>query len=230
MHPGAAERAGWRRRLGGMAAGAAIVLVAVPLVATVVLRVVAPPLTPFMVIRSLTRWTPIEYHWVPLRRVSPHLVRAVLAAEDTRFMRHHGFDWIEVESAVRASRRGRRLRGASTISMQCARSLFLWPGRDVIRKGAEGYLTVWLEAMWPKRRILETYLNIVEWGAGQYGCEAAARHAFGTSCAALSAEQAARLAAVLPAPQRWSAREPGRHVRARIATILARMPLVDVPD
>jgi monofunctional biosynthetic peptidoglycan transglycosylase len=229
MHGRAANRAGWRRRLGGLATGAAILLVAVPLAATLVLRFVAPPLTPFMVIRSFTRWTPIDYHWVPLKRVSPHLVRAVVAAEDARFMHHRGFDWIEVESAMRASRRGRRLRGASTISMQCARCLFLWPGRDVIRKGLEAYLTVWLEAMWSKRRILETYLNVVEWGAGRYGCEAAARNAFGTSCADLTVEEAARLAAILPAPWRWSAREPGRHVRARVATILARMPLVDVP-
>jgi monofunctional biosynthetic peptidoglycan transglycosylase len=172
---------------------------------------------------------PVDYEWVRFRGMSPSLVRAVIAAEDARFMQHSGFDWTEVEAAWRENQRGRRLRGASTISMQCARMLFLWPGRGVLRKGAEVYLTVWLEALWPKERILQTYLNVVEWGNGVYGCEAAARAYFDTSCAALTPEQAARLAAVLPNPHRWAPNRPGPYVRRRTSVILARMSHVDVP-
>jgi monofunctional biosynthetic peptidoglycan transglycosylase len=194
-----------------------------------VFRVARPPLTPYMAFRVVAEGAPLDYRWRGLGAMSPHILRAVIAAEDTRFMQHNGFDWTEVESAVRESRHGRRLRGASTISMQCARALFLWPGRSVVRKALEAYLTVLLEALWPKQRILEVYLNVVEWGDGVYGCEAAAEHSLHTSCADLDPEQAARLAAILPNPRRWSAAHPGRYVRKRIATVLERMPLVAVP-
>ncbi len=203
--------------------------VVVPVLCIVVLRFLPPPLTPFMVIRRLTTGTSWDYRWMPIAAMSPHIVRAVLAAEDTRFAQHHGFDWTEMESALAEQRHGRRLRGASTISMQCARTLFLWPGRGVVRKGIEAYLTVLLEALWPKSRILEVYLNTVEWGEGIYGCDAAARRDLGVSCAALDTEAAARLAAILPNPRHWSARQPGPYVRNRVATILERMPQVMVP-
>lgn len=205
------------------------VAVGFPVAVIAVLRVIHPPLTPYMAVRAV-RGAGLDYRWRDLGTMSPQIVRAVVAAEDTRFVHHNGFDWTEMESAVRASQHGARLRGASTISMQCARALFLWPERSIVRKGLEAYLTVLLEAFWPKRRILEVYLNIVEWGDGVYGCEAAAERHLHTSCAALNAEQAARLAAILPNPYRWSASHPGRNLRRRIATILDRMPLVRVPN
>jgi monofunctional biosynthetic peptidoglycan transglycosylase len=203
--------------------------VVAPVLAIVAFRFVPPPLTPFMVVRRVATGTGWDYRWMPLTAMSPFIVRAVIAAEDTRFVQHHGFDWTEVESAVADQRRGRRLRGASTISMQCARCLFLWPGRSVVRKAIEAYLTVLLEALWPKSRILEVYLNIVEWGESTYGCEAAARRHLGVSCATLDAEAAARLAAILPSPRHWSARRPGPYVQRRVRTILERMTQVAVP-
>jgi monofunctional biosynthetic peptidoglycan transglycosylase len=201
----------------------------VPAMPIAVLRWVRPPVTPYMVKRWLFDGAGIDQRWVPLRTMSPSIARAVVAAEDTRFLQHDGFDWTELESAMREAQRGGHLRGASTITMQCARTVFLWPGRSVVRKAAEAYLTVWMELLWPKRRILEMYLNLVEWGDGIYGCEAAARRHLGTSCAALTREEAARLAAILPSPRRWSAAHPSRQVQRRIATILARMPQVSVP-
>jgi monofunctional biosynthetic peptidoglycan transglycosylase len=209
--------------------GCGLLGVALPVLSLLVFRLLPPPLTPFMLVRALGG-APLHCQWVPLASMSPHVVRAVVAAEDARFMHHAGFDWTEVEAALRAGRHGHRLRGASTISMQCARTLFLWPGRSWSRKAVEAYLTVLLEAFWTKRRILETYLNLVEWGDGVYGCEAAARAYFDTSCAALTAEQAARMAAVLPNPRAWAPNHPGPFVRRRTSLILARMSQVEVPS
>jgi monofunctional biosynthetic peptidoglycan transglycosylase len=206
-----------------------MVALAAPLGLAVLFRWMRPPLTPTMIARALADRASVDYRWTPLARVSPDLVRAVIAAEDSRFVHHHGFDWTEVHAALRAHRRGHRLRGASTITMQCARSVFLLPNRSVVRKLAEAYLTVLLEGLWPKRRILEVYLNVVEWGDGVYGCEAAARRTFGTTCADLDARHAALLAAILPNPRRWSASRPGPYVRRRAATIRGRMERVEVP-
>jgi monofunctional biosynthetic peptidoglycan transglycosylase len=211
-----------------MLVGVMAAVAVVPVIPIAALRWVRPVVTPFMVARWVTGAT-IDRQWMPLRAMSPALPRAVVAAEDARFVYHDGFDWTEVQSAVREAERGRRLRGASTITMQCARTVFLWPGRSIVRKVAEAYLTVWIELLWTKRRILEIYLNLVEWGDGIYGCEAAAQHNFGTSCANLSAEQAARLAAILPNPRRWSATHPSPRGQRRVATILARMRAVSVP-
>lgn len=214
----------WRRIAGWVVCA----LLAVPPVVVLVCRYAPPPVTPFM----LMRWVGgagLDYRWVPFRAMSPALVRAVIAAEDTRFLRHRGFDWVEIEAAWDAGQAGRRLRGASTITQQCARMLLLWPGRGVVRKVAEAYVTLWMEALWSKRRILEVYLNIVDWGEGVYGCEAAAEGAFRTSCGALGAANAARLAAVLPNPHRWSAGQPSRYIRARAGRILRRMDQVAIP-
>lgn len=136
--------------------------------------------------------------------ITPALRRAVLAAEDARFYTHHGFDLVEIENAIERKQRGGRLRGASTISQQVAKNLFLWEGRSFVRKGLEAYCTVALEVVVPKDRILDLYLNLAEWGDGYFGAEAAAQHWFRTSAARLSDDQAARLAAILPAPRRWS--------------------------
>jgi monofunctional biosynthetic peptidoglycan transglycosylase len=219
----------WRRTLLRVLLAALLAAVLGPPGLVAVLRWVPPLLTPTMAVRALADGAPIDYRWTPLAHVAPDLVRAVIAAEDTRFVHHRGFDWTELRAALRAHRRGRRLRGASTISMQCARNLFLLPHRSLVRKLAEAYLTVLLEALWPKRRILEVYVNVVEWSHGVYGCEAAARRTFGVSCAGLDARQAALLAATLPSPRRWSAARPGPRVLGRASTILRRMRQVEVP-
>jgi monofunctional biosynthetic peptidoglycan transglycosylase len=185
-------------------------------------RVLPPPITPLMVIRLFDGYG-IEKDWVPLSEISPHLQRSVIASEDAKFCEHHGFDWNAVGNAVERYQSGRRhILGASTISMQTSKNLLLWPGRNFLRKGAEAYLTVWLEALLPKKRILELYLNEIEWGPGIYGAEAAARHYFGIGAAKLSPYQAGLLAAVLPNPIYWHPDKPGPWTRERAGTIQAR--------
>jgi monofunctional glycosyltransferase len=164
-----------------------------------------------------------DYQWVSLERISPHAAIAVIASEDQTFPFNYGFDLQSIRGAVRAAQRGRRLRGASTISQQVARNLFLWPGRSFVRKGIEAYFTVLLEALWPKERILEVYLNVAQFGQGIYGVEAAARHFYHEPAARLSASQAALLAAVLPNPVHWHVDRPGRFVAWKQQWILAQM-------
>jgi monofunctional biosynthetic peptidoglycan transglycosylase len=158
---------------------------------------------------------------VPLEQISPYLRRAVLAAEDDRFYQHNGFDFEEISRALDAYERGKPLRGASTISQQTAKNLFLWEGRSFLRKGLEAYLTFFIEWALPKDRILEIYLNLAEWGEGIFGAEVAARAYFGKPAAALSRHEAARLAAVLPNPRHWEPDDPVAQRRAR--RILERM-------
>ena len=180
-----------------------------------------PPSTVLMMQRAAEGET-IRHYPVPLNRMSPHIVRAVIAAEDANFCTHDGFDIEAIQDALESNRRGRTLRGGSTISQQTAKNLFLWPDRGWVRKGFETYFTALIEFMWPKRRIMEAYLNNIEWGDGNFGIEAAARARFGVSAADLTPLQAARLAAVLPSPNRWRADNPGPYVRGRAATIVAR--------
>jgi monofunctional biosynthetic peptidoglycan transglycosylase len=145
----------------------------------------------------------VRREWLPLKDISPHLVRAVIAAEDQRFCSHNGFDFTEIQKAIDEAERGERLRGASTISQQTAKNVFLWNGGGFARKGVEAWFTVLLEQMWTKPRILEVYLNVAEWGDGVFGAEAAAQARFGVSARKLTRKQAALLAAVLPSPNRW---------------------------
>ncbi|MBK1665001.1 monofunctional biosynthetic peptidoglycan transglycosylase [Rhodospirillum rubrum] len=214
----------WRRLV---LLGLFIVFLGWPLSLLMVFRLAPVPATPLMVLR-LFEGEGLAKDWVPLEAIAPALRRAVIASEDGRFCQHGGFDTKELEKAWSDYQRGDRLRGASTLSMQTAKNLMLWDGRNWLRKGLEAYDTVLLEALWPKRRILEVYLNIVEWGPGIYGAEAAARHHFGVSAAALSSRQAALLAVVLPNPREWSAGRPGAYVSRRAATIQARMNAVDL--
>ncbi len=167
-----------------------------------------------------------DYRWRSLDRISPRLVQAVIAAEDSTFCAHHGFDMKAIEKALKANEGGGRIRGGSTISQQTAKNVFLWPGRDWIRKGLEAGYTVAIEAVWGKRRIMEVYLNVAEWAPGVYGAEAAARHWFGKPAADLSAREAARLAAILPSPRRYDAASPGPYVRRRASRIQAAMGTV----
>jgi monofunctional biosynthetic peptidoglycan transglycosylase len=167
----------------------------------------------------------IDKSWRPLDEISPQLVRTAMAGEDTRFCRHRGFDWGAVATAWDRYQRGHgRLLGATTISMQTAKNVFLWPGRDWLRKGFEAWFTALIELAWGKRRVMEIYLNVAEWGPGVYGAEAAARHYFHKPADALNPEEAVRLAAALPDPLGWSPRRPGRRLLARGAAIRAHLP------
>jgi monofunctional biosynthetic peptidoglycan transglycosylase len=193
----------------------------------VLYRAVPPPATPLMLIRAAEGYG-IAKEWRPIGRISPNLVRATMAGEDATFCLHHGFDWEAIGEAWRHYRQGTgKLRGASTISMQTAKNVFLWPGRDWLRKGLEAYFTALIELAWGKERIIEMYLNIVEWGPGIYGAEAAVQFYFHKPADALTVDEAARLAAILPDPLKWSASRPDRYVAGRDSFIRAQM--ADLP-
>jgi monofunctional biosynthetic peptidoglycan transglycosylase len=172
----------------------------------------------------------LKHQWVPYERISVNLKRAVVAAEDARFLDHEGFDWEMIQKAMaRNEKRGRVIAGASTISQQLAKNLFLSSERSWLRKGQEAIITWMLEDVLSKRRILELYLNVAEWGAGIFGAEAAARHHFGVSASALSAEQAAWLAVILPSPRRYERGRVTPYLAGRVNTVLARMGAVQIP-
>ncbi|MGQ0651627.1 MAG: monofunctional biosynthetic peptidoglycan transglycosylase [Betaproteobacteria bacterium] len=172
----------------------------------------------------------LERRWVPYERISGHLKRAVVAAEDARFLDHEGFDWQAIQKALeRNEQRGRVVAGASTISQQLAKNMFLSAERSWLRKGQEALITWMMEQILGKRRILELYLNFAEWGDGVFGAEAAARHHFGVPAAALSREQAAWLAVILPSPRRYARGRFTPYLAARVATISARMGAAQVP-
>jgi monofunctional biosynthetic peptidoglycan transglycosylase len=170
----------------------------------------------------------VRNQWVPLTQISPNLIRAVIASEDNEFCHHYGFDFEEIHDAIREAQRGGRSRGASTISQQTAKNAFLWTDHSWVRKALEAYFTLVIEAMWPKRRIMEVYLNIAEWGPGIYGAEAASRHWFHKPASRLSMIEAARLAAILPSGGRWRASGAGPYVVSRAYTIQARANSVDL--
>jgi monofunctional glycosyltransferase len=196
----------WRRlkRL-FLLAVAAFMTLSITLV--VLYGLVPPPITPLMVIR-LFQGEGLNKDWVSYDEVSPNIFKAVIAGEDARFCEHLGFDLGAIRKALQHNKKSRRLRGASTITQQTAKNLFLWPGRDVVRKGFEAYFAVLLELFWDKRRILEVYVNIVEFGHGIYGVEAAAQAYYKKSAKDLTAEEAARLAAVLPSPLHRTPQRP----------------------
>lgn len=200
--------------------------IAGPVLAVAAYRFVPPPLTYLMVQRAF-EGRGFSRDWVPLEEINPRLVRAVIAAEDARFCEHKGFDVEAIQKALESNKRQpNRIRGGSTISQQTAKNVFLWPQRDWVRKGLEAYFTVLIEFGWGKRRIMEVYLNSIEWGPGVYGAEAAARKFFGVSAKDLTANQAARMAAVLPNPLEWRADRPGPYVRRRSGSITANAGIV----
>jgi monofunctional biosynthetic peptidoglycan transglycosylase len=184
-------------------------------------RIIDPPGSTLMLFRFLGG-TAIERTWVPLERISPHLVRAVIVAEDGRFCEHWGVDVEAIQDAIRRSGNGTP-RGASTISMQVTKNLFLWPSKSYVRKVIELPLTLLIELVWPKRRILEVYLNVAEWGPGVFGAEAAARHHFRRPASRLGEREAALLAASLPNPVRRDAGDPGPRTSSKARVIQARM-------
>ena len=238
-----------KRRLRGWWWKLPLLFAAFSVLQVLALRLVDPPVSAFMVARWLDAALAgnpgfrIAHDWRDLERMSPSLPLALVASEDQNFANHHGFDFAAIEKAQahnekmieRAEKRGkpvRRLRGASTISQQTAKNLFLWQGSGPtrwLRKGLEVWYTALIEALWPKQRILEVYANIAEFGDGVYGGQAAARSFFRKDAATLSATEAARLAAVLPSPKRYSATRPGPYVQRRTRAIERQMRAIGGP-
>ena len=173
---------------------------------------------------------PLQYTWVAYERISNNLKRAMVAAEDAKFVDHEGFDWEGIQLALEKNqKKGRVVAGGSTITQQLAKNLFLTPSRSYVRKAEEAVITVMLEALLTKRRILELYLNVIEWGSGVFGAEAAARRYFGVAAAQLSAEQSARLAAMAPNPRFYERNQGAPGLARKIGIILARMPSAELP-
>ncbi len=203
-----------RRLLRNIALALFIVLVAGPVVTVILYRFIPPPVTPLMVIRAV-EGRGLDHRWRGIDKVSPALPRALIAAEDSGFCEHHGFDFNALQKAYANNEAGKKIRGGSTISQQTAKNVFLWPGRSYVRKGLEAWFTVLIETFWGKKRIMEVYLNSIEYGSGIYGAEAAAQRYFGVGADALSQAQASRLAAILPSPLKWKVIKPGKYVAKR---------------
>ncbi|NMG73887.1 monofunctional biosynthetic peptidoglycan transglycosylase [Aromatoleum diolicum] len=227
----ALRRIGW-----ALAAVAALVLLYQLWIFTLVLwwNHFNPSTTSFMDLRldELQEKRPnieLRHDWVPYERISIHLKRAVIAAEDDSFIEHEGFDWEGIQRALEKNqRKGKAVAGGSTISQQLAKNLFLSPSRSYFRKAQEAVITVMIEAVWSKRRILEVYLNVVEWGTGIFGCEAAAQRYYGIPASRLGADQAARLAVMLPNPRKYE-KQFGPRLAAHAARIRGRMGYAQVP-
>lgn len=212
------------------ALGYALLLWLVLSVGTVLLMRWVDPLTSAFMVRErvialVTRDDDFhfEHHWVDGRTISPAMQLAVIASEDQKFPRHWGFDLESIDKALEKQKRGGRVRGASTITQQVAKNLYLWPGQSWVRKAVEAYFTVLLESLWPKQRILEVYLNIAEFGKGVFGVDAASKKYFGKPAARLNMQEAALLAAVLPNPKRLRVDKPSAYVRARQGWIVRQM-------
>ncbi|MDH3194881.1 MAG: monofunctional biosynthetic peptidoglycan transglycosylase [Hyphomicrobiales bacterium] len=215
------------RRLIGRLVLAIVIVILMPVALLPVYSKINPPITTVMIAKRVAGASIIKA-WQPIAAISPHLVRAVIVAEDARFCAHSGIDWRQVEEVLLDPEDGGPLRGASTITMQTVKNLFLWSGRSWLRKGLEVPLALYAEAVLSKRRIMEIYLNVAEWDKGIYGAQAAARHYFGVSAAHLSAAQAARMAATLPAPLLRNPARPSRAV-GRLAGLYARRAEVSGP-
>lgn len=200
-----------------------LVIIAIPVALILPLRWLPPLTTSFMVITWFTKAEdagPLRYDWVGRKAISRRAPEALVAAEDQRFFEHHGFDLPSIRKAYSANQRGKRIKGASTISQQVSKNLFLWPGRSWLRKGLEAWFTLWLELLLPKERILELYANVAQFGPATFGVEAASRHYYGKPAARLNRNEAALLAAVLPNPVKLRVANPGPYVRRRQAWIM----------
>lgn len=233
-----ASQAVFRRGLTGVCVGV-LGFVALSLIVVSIFSFVPVPGTPLIGIRAVEagfKGRPIRVakDWVAIDMMPSSILRAAIASEDFRFVEHSGFDFDAIRKAMKANERAERqgrgkIRGASTISQQTAKNVFLWPGRTWVRKGLEAWLTILIEATWSKRRILEVYLNVIEFGDGIYGVEAASRHFFRKSAKNLTPAESALLIAVLPNPRRFRVDHPTAYVRYRQAAILRRLSYVDVP-
>jgi monofunctional biosynthetic peptidoglycan transglycosylase len=218
------KRRRWLRRAGKILLGATVAFVASTVLVVAALRFVNPPTTAFIVERGGA----VRRTWVPLSAISPELRLAVIASEDQKFPVHHGFDVTAIADAVEERLEGHALRGASTLSQQVAKNLFLWSGKSLLRKGLEAYFTVLIELCWSKRRILEVHLNVAEWGNGLYGAEAASRAYFGKSARELTAEESAALAACLPSPRTRSPVAMSPVVETRATWVMDQAPRLKV--
>jgi monofunctional biosynthetic peptidoglycan transglycosylase len=226
----------WLGRLWRILAWLIVLCLLASIVSVLLLRWINPPVSAFMAQSRIEAWAAhdssyvFRHRWVDLTQISPNLALAVVASEDQKFPEHRGFDVEAIEKAYELNQHSHRIRGASTISQQVAKNLFLWSGRSYFRKGLEAYFTVLIESCWPKRRILEIYLNIAEFGSGTFGAEAAAQHFFHEPAARLTRSDAAVLAAVLPNPDHYSAAAPSRYVQQRRDWILEQMQALGGPE
>lgn len=191
-------------------------------------RFINPPITLLMVLRNIERKSDgkpakLEKKWVDFDDMSDNMKRAAVSAEDQLFLKHIGFDVKAIEKAFKTNKKGKKVKGGSTISQQTAKNVFLWPGRSWVRKGFEAYFTLLIEMLWSKERILEVYLNVIEMGDGIYGAEAAAQAYFGKSCTNLTRSQAALIAACFPNPRRWTPKKPTAYIKHRQYLILKNM-------
>ncbi len=202
----------------------------------IIYKFIIPPVTPLMIIRVIEglkkgELVQLDYQIVNYAEVSQHFLRAVISAEDARFLSHQGIDWKAVEAAQKynQAKKGKRLRGASTISMQTAKNTFLWQDRNYFRKALEIYFTYLIEFIWGKKRILEIYVNVIELGNGIYGIASAAEFYFNKNCFELSKRQSALIAAILPNPRRWSAAKPTKYIEKRANFIQSRLNAIALP-
>jgi monofunctional glycosyltransferase len=222
-----------RIRIGKIIFDICLCFVALTIIPVLFYRFVNPPTTPLMWIRWMESGTqqnlPRSLNaWMPIEKVSPNLLKAVISAEDQKFFSHDGFDWLAIEYAIQTNLTTDRKVGASTISMQTARNVFLWQGRTWLRKLLESYFTVLIEIFWSKQRILEVYVNVIEWGDGIFGCEQAAQTYFKHSSKIISPVESAWMAAVLPLPRHWTRRPTPAHVQARQLKVLDAMPHIRI--
>ncbi len=190
------------------------------IVSVIFFRFVPVPITPLMVIRCIEQKQEgkplkLKHDWVSLEKISPNLQKAVISSEDGNFLSHNGFDFKAIEKAYKDNKKGKKVKGGSTISQQTAKNVFLWPGRSFIRKGLEAYFTILIELIWSKERIMEVYLNSIEMGEGIYGAQAAAQHWYKKDAAKLSPYEAAGIAAILPSPRRYKAAQSGPYISSR---------------
>ena len=220
----------WRRRVRNVLILVLLLAFIVPITDVLAHRFL-PPEGAALAVARVFQGQGYRRDWRPLKKISPNLVYAVVAAEDEKFCSHHGFDWDGIRNAMRYNATHKnRLRGGSTISQQAAKNAFLWPGRGFVRKSVEAYYTVLIETLWGKRRIMEVYLNLAEWAPGIYGAQAASQYWFHTDAAHLTPAQAARLAAILPRPLKWKAVASQRYVRGRSRHIAPAERTVRVDD
>ena len=223
------RRRSWRPRIRSTVAVVALLGLISPIVLVLPFRWISPPTSAFMLRYrvEVTDDSTLRYRWTDWDQISMHVAVAVVAAEDQRFLDHRGFDVESIRNALADAERGGRQRGASTISQQVAKNLFLWPDRSFVRKGLEAYCTVFIELLWPKRRILEVYLNVAEFGDGVFGIAAASERFFHTVPARIESDQAALLAAVLPNPKVLRVDQPSAYVRSRQSWIRTQIPQVE---
>ncbi|MBO7165505.1 MAG: monofunctional biosynthetic peptidoglycan transglycosylase [Muribaculaceae bacterium] len=186
-------------------------------------------ITPLMITRSIENDDEMQHKWVPIEEISENMALAVVSSEDNLFMSHSGFDFDQIQKAIEEAEKTGRQRGASTISQQTAKNVFLWNGRSWVRKGLEAYFTVLIELIWGKERIMEVYLNSIEMGPGIYGAEAVAQAHFGKSASKLTRREAALIAATLPNPLKYSSKNPSKYMRKRQRQITRLMSLVENP-